>query len=330
MWQEIKNILFNKKDFLLTTHVNPDGDGIGSACALVELLLSLGKTVRVVTDSPIPEKFSFLDYHGLFHVYHPDDNFRGVEVLICVDTHRLERIGGMTALTSLPGLISICIDHHPVTETFSTYAAMDPKACSAGAMVYSLFKECGCELNLEAATGLYTSIICDTGRFSYSSTSRIAHKIADECIKLGVDPDLTHLPFQHVTMPEIRLFAKALEKMEFYLDNRVVIEQICREDCEKTGGKLLDLEHIDLDYIHEFNKLIEDVECAVLLRELSNQKVRVSIRSKSNFDIGHLMHQLGGGGHSKAAGVTLKGSLEEVKSRILHLLGELFAQGSRK
>jgi bifunctional oligoribonuclease and PAP phosphatase NrnA len=236
-----------------------------------------------------------------------------------LDTHRRDRIGRLSALLENPKMLSVCIDHHLPTEIFTPYTVIDSQACCVGAMIHTLYKEMGHELDLAAATGIYTSIICDTGRFSYSSTSRKAHKIADECMKLGVDPDVMHSKlFQHVSLAEIKMFAKALQRMETHLQDRVVIQQIYREDCDK----MIDIEHIDLEYIHEFNKSIEDVKCVVLLRELPHNQVRVSLRSTSNIDVGKPMRKMGGGGHCKAAGATFHGSLEEAKKQVLELLSE--------
>ena len=192
MWQDIKNILLSRDHFLLTSHINPDGDGLGSACAMIELLLALGKKVRFVCDSPMPVRFAFLDYHHLFQAFDPEDRFDDCEILIALDTHIKERIGRVGEKAESIGLITICIDHHPACIPFANHCALDPTACSAGAMIYTLFKECGVELNHRAATGIYTSIICDTGRFSHSSTCQKAHRIADECLTLGVDPDQMH------------------------------------------------------------------------------------------------------------------------------------------
>jgi bifunctional oligoribonuclease and PAP phosphatase NrnA len=327
MWRDIKKIIQNHHNFLLTTHVNPDGDGIGAACALTELLFQMGKNVHFVCDSPIPRKFAFLDYHSTHEVYDPNSDFSEIQVVIVLDTHKKARIGRVSQILEQPGVIAICIDHHEVTESFTPYLAVDLKACSVGAMVYTLYKESGFDLNLQAATGIYASVICDTGRFSYSSTSRKAHKIADECMKLGVDPDLMYSRlFQHVSLAEIKVFARALQGMETYLDNKVIIQQIRREDYENMSAGVLDIEHIDLEYIHDFNNLIEDVQCFVLLRELADDHVRVSMRSKTDLDISLVMKALGGGGHPHAAGVSWKGSLEEVKNRILDLLQDLFEQ----
>jgi phosphoesterase RecJ-like protein len=324
MWRNIKKIIRCHNRFILTTHVNPDGDGIGAACALTELLLQMGKKVRFVCDTPIPRKFGFLDYHSTYEVYDPKADYSNTEVLIVLDTHKKERIGRASELIDIPGISTICIDHHEIADSFTPHLANDPKACSVGAMVYTLFKESGYALNIRAASGIYASILCDTGRFSYSSTSRKAHKIADECIRLGVDPDTMYSRlFQHISLAETKIFATALQGMETYLDKRVAVQQIRRADCERIGGEVEDIEHIDLEYIHDFNSLIEEIECFVLLREVAGDLVRVSLRSKTSLDISPVVRRLGGGGHANAAGVTWNGSLEEIKSRILELLGEL-------
>jgi phosphoesterase RecJ-like protein len=331
MWRDIKKIIQSHHSFLLTTHVNPDGDGIGAACALTELLLHLGKQVRFVCDSPIPEKFSFLDYHKTHEIYDTNKNYRDVEVLIVLDTHKRERIGRLAQLIDDPSIVTLCIDHHEVAEPFTHHLAIDSKACSAGAMVYTLYKESGFDLNLRAANGIYSSIICDTGRFSYSSTSRKAHKIAYECIKLGVDPDLMHTQlFQHISLAQTKLFAIALLSMEFYLDNQVAVQQLSKKACSHLNEYVSDLENIDLEYIHDFNHLIEGVRCFILFRELGDGRIRVSIRSCTDLDISHLVHILGGGGHAHAAGLLWKGSLQEIKARILELLSQLFQEKENK
>lgn len=323
MWHDIKKIITQNQHFLVTTHVNPDGDGMGAACAFVELLLAMGKKVTVVTEGAVPAKFRFLDFHRTFEAFDPSKDYTAFEVLVVLDTHQKGRIGTVAQLLENPSLKVICIDHHEPTGVFTPFTAIDSKACCVGAMIYTLCKECGFDLNLQAATGIYSSVICDTGRFCYSSTSRKAHKIADECIKLGVDPDLMYSRlFQHVSLAEVKMVAKALQHMETHLNNRVVVQQIFQEDCHNLGGVDLDIEHIDLEYFNDFNKMIEDVECIVLLRELPAGYVRVSLRSTSGMDINPIVKALGGGGHSKAAGVTYRGSLLEVKKKILALLSE--------
>src|SRR5579884_619588 len=123
MWRAIKKIIQQNHNFLITTHLNPDGDGIGAACALSELLIQLGKKVRFITADPIPDKFAFLDYHHLHQIYSNELNLNDAQVLIVLDTHRKERIGAVSELINRKDIIPICIDHHIVTETFTPYIA---------------------------------------------------------------------------------------------------------------------------------------------------------------------------------------------------------------
>ncbi len=324
MWRDVKRIIQKHNVFLLTTHVNPDGDGVGAACALTELLLHKGKRVRIVCDSPVPSKLSFLNCHGLHEQYQPEGDYSDVEVVIVLDAHRRDRIGAVAAILDRPGVVAVCIDHHEAASVFTPHAVIDPHSCSVGAMVYTLCKECGYGLNLNAANGIYTSILCDTGRFSYSSTTRKAHKIADECIKLGVDPDAMYSKlFQHLSMAQMQIFSRALQSMELYLDNKVLIQTLTLADCRAIGVDAMELENLDLEYILEFDKSVGDVECVALLREVGDDKVRVSLRATAHLDLTMVSRDLGGGGHSKAAGALVHGSLHNVKVRILEGLASL-------
>lgn len=280
---------------------------------------------------PFLENYAFLDFHKTHEAYKDDGDYRDVEVLIVLDTHRKDRIGRLARLVDDPRLITICIDHHIPVDPLTKHLVVDPKSCSVGAMVYTLYKDSGKELNLNAATGIYASIVCDTGRFCYSTTSRKAHKIAEDCIKKGVDPDLMYSRlFQHVTLAETKMFAHALQEMETFLDNKVAIEVIKKEDWNKLGGGCEDLEHIDLDYIHDFNNMIEDIQCFVLLRELDNNHVRVSLRSKVDLDISPVVQALGGGGHPHAAGLAWTGTLESIKKKLIELLRQVIYAPSKR
>lgn len=325
MWEEVRKAFEKNQNFLLTTHQNPDGDGIGSAAALTQLLRYLGKNVRFVTDDPLPPKFIYLDFCRNHEIYSEQGDYSDVDVMIILDTHRKERIGRLSHLLSNKRLTVMAIDHHPIVDEkkdtpFIDIKVIDPKSCSVGAMVSLLYKELKCPINFEAATGIYTSVVCDTARFSNSTTTSQSHKIADECINMGVDPDQIYSKiYQHVPLAQVKMFAHALQRLEAHINNRVLIEEIHCEDYEPDKD-MSDLEHLDLEYIHEFNKLIEDVDCVVLLRELPGGNVRVSMRSMSDLDISCVMRSLGGGGHSKAAGLTCEGSISEIKQRILLLL----------
>lgn len=328
MWREAKRVIQHGRRFLLTTHLNPDGDGIGSAVALMELLLHQGKHSVFISDSPLPPKYAFLDFHGKFQSYLPEeDDLSSFDTLIVLDTSRKERIGRVADLTERSGLTTLWIDHHPTQETPSPHKIIDASACSVGSMIYSLFKECGYELNLHAAMGIYTSVISDTGRFSYGSTTRKAHKLADECLKVGINPSEMYARlFQQVPLEQITIFQRALKRMEFHCQNKIVLQQVRFGDysdfCSEGDLSLIQ----DFDAIHEFNKSIRGIQCAVILWELPDQSVRISLRSNSNLDIVAPMRKLGGGGHPNAAGALLNLPFEESKEKVLNLLRDLLNQ----
>jgi len=314
MWRDIKRVIEQHDNFLLTTHVNPDGDGVGAASAMAELLVSLGKKARFVSGSPVPSKLAFLNFRDSHELFDPEGDYSAAEVVIVLDAHRQDRLGAAAALLDLPGVVTVCIDHHLATDSFTDFCFINPKACSVGAMVYMLFKEMNLPLNINAAKGIYTAVVCDTGRFSYSSTNRRAHKIADECIKLGVDPDEMYSRlFQHMTLEQAKMFAQAVTRMETFSDNRIVVEQLSCDDYEAG----VEEDPVDMDYIHDFNKQIENVECVALLRELNDGSVRVSLRSLGELDVCGVVKTLGGGGHCKAAGAICQGSLDEVKVKVV-------------
>ena len=160
MWRELKKIIQDNSSFIITTHVNPDGDGVGAACALFELLKGKGKKARILTPDPIPRRFEFLDKEHVIETYSTEHTYCDAQVLIVLDTHQLERVGKLKHLVDSKNLFIVCIDHHPLMESFADMLIVDDKACSVGAMVYTLFKESGIPLNLNAAEGIYTSVIC--------------------------------------------------------------------------------------------------------------------------------------------------------------------------
>ncbi len=321
MWKDVKRLIHKYDRFLITTHQHPDGDGVGAATALIELLLAQGKKAQLVCDSPIPDRFAFLDFHALHRCFQNDNGSSfHPQVLIILDTHRLDRIGRLAELVDSPDIVTICIDHHVCHNPITPWTFIDLEACSVGAMVYTLYKESGFELNLQAAKGIYTSVICDTGRFSYSSTSRKAHKLADECIRLGVDPNEMHaLLFQQVSMSQLKVFSQAIKRMEFFFHRRLVFQEIHHEDLQFEDVSLEDLE-----YFHEFNKSLKEVECSIIFCENRDGSIRISARSKMNLDVEKPMRSLGGGGHCRAAGATSYASIKEAKAKVLTLLSDLF------
>ena len=312
MWREIKEAIHANERFLITTHVQPDGDGIGSAAVFCSLLEQMGKTPLFFCDGPLPDQFSFLDFNGAITHSLSEAEVFAPQVLIVLDTHSRERIGRAERFINACQTV-ICIDHHQNKTPLGQLHAIDPQSCSTGAMLYSLYKECGLELTKRAAVGFYVSVICDTGRFSNAGTSRKAHKIANECIKLGVDPvQIYSRLFEQIPLAQFTVFQKALQRTQVHFGGKVIMHTIVASDHPDSKPVAL-----DLDWLHELNKKIVEVECSVIIQELAKQRVRVSIRTKNELDALQIAAPLGGGGHHKAAGAVLEASVDEVKEKIL-------------
>jgi phosphoesterase RecJ-like protein len=272
--------------------------------------------VRLVCDSPFPVRLGFLDPRRLYEPFSPQADYSQEGVIIVLDTHCLKRVGRVADLITKASRTIICIDHHLPTHFFTPHTVIDPQACSVGAMIYTLFKEMGHSLNLTAANGIYASIVCDTGRFSYASTSRKAHKLADECLRIGVDPDEVHTHlFQQIPSAHLRVLGRVLGRMELYAQGRLVVQMIAKEDYEDLG-----VDPNDLDFIIELNKSVQGAQGGLLLRELPSGQIRLSARGSASVNVERPMKALGGGGHTRAAGAVLPGPLEVAKDRAVRLL----------
>jgi phosphoesterase RecJ-like protein len=315
MWQDVKKILLANDRFVITTHLNPDGDGVGSATAFSNLLSQLQKKSIFYCDTPVGEKFSFLAFAGEVATSLEEVKAFNPQVLIVLDAHAKERIGTLRSLSNSPNVITFCIDHHQPSASLSPLSVIDPQSCSTGAMIYTLFKEMGLQLTLDAAKGLYVSILCDTGRFSNSSTNRKAHKIANECIKVGVDPDEIYSNlFESIGSEMFQVFQRAIGRSEFYLGKKVLIQSIFLHDTIHLPEGAL-----DLDWLHEVNKKVVEVDASIILQELDSELIRISCRTKS-FNALDIVKPFGGGGHKKAAGAQAKILLDEAKEQILEKL----------
>ncbi|MBB64153.1 MAG: hypothetical protein CMO81_03740 [Waddliaceae bacterium] len=328
MWREIASVFETNEKIAVTTHVNPDGDGIGAACALADYLIRQGKQVRFICDSFLPEKFHFLDTHAVFEVYASTVDYSDIQVLVTLDAHRKGRIGQVAKILDNPGIVSVCIDHHPETEGFSDYQVIDPYACSVGAMIYDFLDFQDFPLNHKSAQGIYTSIVTDTSRFCNSSTDDKAHRIAEHCLAVGVDTDdMFSRIYRQLPLEQVSIFATVLSRMESFFNGKVILQELRQEDLLHQARKISPID-LELDYFHDFNKWIHGIDGAVVLQELSNNEVRISLRSSANLDASQVMACLGGGGHRRAAGATVNASLKEAKIAVLKAMGEAFDEVS--
>ncbi|OGW60889.1 MAG: hypothetical protein A2Y48_03640 [Nitrospirae bacterium RIFCSPLOW2_12_42_9] len=297
-----------RETFLITTHVNPEGDAIGSSLALALALSSIGKKVEVITQDPVPKGLKFLPSSDTIKQAKMID--RRFDAVITVDCGDLERVGFLK-IDNIPGDILINIDHHVTNKGFGAVNFVEDAVASAQ-LIYDIMKRLNISLTPDIATCIYTAIMTETGSFRYSNTTSETFKIAQEMVSAGAMPwNIAEQIFNRNNIGRIKLLGLILESLDRSDDGKIswitVKEQMYRE----TGTSKEDVE----DFIN-FPRSIEGVEVAILFRE-SNQGWKISLRSNGKVDVSNMALEFGGGGHSMAAGFFIQGGHEEVKKRVV-------------
>jgi phosphoesterase RecJ-like protein len=285
----------------ITTHVNPDGDGIGSEVGLVHLLRAQGIDAVITNPSPTPPRFSFLfdDLPGIDKTQEAIRELRRADRIIVLDISDLTRLGMLIETVRDRGVPVSCVDHHVSTGLLpSGPRYVDPDAAATGELIFEIAKANDWPVTQAVARALYVAILTDTGGFRFSNTRPRTLRVAADLLETGVDAEQIYLEV-YARAPEgrPRLFAEALQTL--------VVEH--------EYGVSSD----DLDGVVEFPRSIEGVRMALLFREIAQGRVKVSLRSVGDVDVAAFAKAYGGGGHTKAAGLSLTGSLAEVQATVL-------------
>jgi len=298
-----------RESFLITTHINPEGDAIGSALALAIALSSIGKRVSVCTMDPIPKILRFLPYSAIVRQIKGVDEW--FDAVITVDCGDLERVGFLVK-DKIPADVLINIDHHITNLGFGTLNFV-AEAVAAAELVYQIIRKLGIPVTPEIATCIYTAIMTETGSFRYSNTTHHAFRVAEEMVSFGANPwVIAEQVYNRNSMGRIKLLGQILANLGISDDGKISWI-IVREQMYKDTGTAKE----DVEDIINFPRSIEGVEVAVLFRE-SGHDWKISLRSNGRVDVSTLASEFGGGGHSMAAGCMIKGkSLEEVMRQVV-------------
>lgn len=303
--------------FLLTTHVNPDGDGLGSELALAEWLISHGKQVTILNCSPTPAIFRFLDTHDRIRAFDPGRDaitIAGVNAIVVVDTNQLDRLQSMEGPVRASSAVKICIDHHLEPEPFAHHTVIDVDATSTGEILYHLLLRMeGSRLSPPIAQALYCAIMTDTGSFRYPRVDPEIHRIVARLIECGADPvSIYSQVYERWSPGRIRLLGEMLAGMNTMFDGRLAYTTITQAMLRHT-----DTLEEDTDNFTTYPMSVEGVIAGILFLELK-QGIKISFRSKGEIPINELAKEFGGNGHKNAAGARVgNGSLEEIREKIL-------------
>ncbi len=306
---KIIECLKNADAFYLISHMQPDGDSIGSLLAMGEGLQNLGKDVSLFNPGNIPRKYNFLT--GADRV-HNEVLIRDPAVItIVLDCSDTERLGFFKEAVMQSNLI-INIDHHVTNQWFGTLNLVDPAAAATGEIVYHILQDLQVPITESIAKSLYVAISTDTGSFKYDNTTPDTHRVVADLLEYGLCPGvISQKIFDERPLSFYMLLKEALSSLEMYANRQIAVMTLSRDIRERSGAKSDELEGIV-----NYTRNIEGVELGVLFYVENEQEVKVGFRSKS-MDVSVLAGKLNGGGHPRAAGCRLYDKYAVVKEKVM-------------
>ncbi len=302
----LTTFLLAHQRFVLTTHVNPDGDALGSELALAAWLAARGKEVTIINCSPTPFVFQFLDPEATIHVFDEGRDaglINNADVIAVVDTNSPGRTASMEQFIRRSPALKICVDHHLEPADFAEHYYIDPEATSTGEILYTLLD---CEhdqtLSPPMAQALYCAIMTDTGSFRYPRVDANVHRIVARLIERGADPvEIYRMVYDRWSNGRMRLLGETLGSLRLNGEGRIASIAITREMLQRT-----DTIESDTDNFTTYPMSIDGVTIGILFVEIP-EGTKISFRSRGEIPINLLAKEFGGGGHKNAAGATIRG-----------------------
>ena len=306
--------------FLLSCHISPEGDAIGSILAMESLLRRMGKKTKVVGEDDFPTRLSCLSAKRWNKFSGRNFKAGDFQALVVADSPTLERIGRVKELVG-PNTVIFNIDHHVSNSRFGQYNYVRPEAAASGEVVFDIFKEMRMPITREDATNLYVALSTDTGSFKYDNTTVRSHLIASELIKTGIPLEkINDELYATYSLNKISLYARLLSRVKTSAGGRIAWAAVRREDLIESGAT-----YEDTEGFIDFLKFLKEVKIAFFLIELpQGDHVRISFRSKGRHDVNRIATHFKGGGHRKASGCILRGELAKVEKTVLEKIHKEF------
>ena len=300
----------------ITTHVNPDGDGLGSEAGLVHLLRAQGIEAVVTNPSPTPERYQFLfrDLPGVDRTHEAVKELRRADLILVLDISDVGRLGMLSQTVLERGVPVACVDHHVSQGHLPDGPRyVDPEASATGELIYQLAVASNWPLTPLAARALYVAILTDTGAFRFSNTRPAVLRTAAALLETGLDPEQIYLDvYASSSEGRARLLAETLQTLVVEPEFGLAWVTVPPGALERLGATA-----DDLDGIVEVPRSISGVRMALLFREIAAGRVKVSLRSVGTVDVAEFARPYGGGGHTKASGLSMEGSLAHVQHEVL-------------
>lgn len=315
-WAHFAELIGSHQRFLLTSHMRPDCDALGSELGLAGVLEALEKSVVIVNGDPVPPHISFIDPHRRIQVLHRDvapGALADRDALIVLDTSAWAQLGPMADVLRAFRGTKMVLDHHASEDDFAAHSFKDTSAEATGRLVVDAAEALGVELTAEMARPLFTAIATDTGWFRFSSVTSATFRAIARLVDAGAVPSEVFVElYERNTLARIRLHGRIIAGAESFCEGVAAYAAATEEDFRETGAEMTDVEDV-------VNRLltVSGVRCAALFVEVSGNKTKVSLRGREGVDVRSIAERFGGGGHTQAAGISLEVPLAQAKADVL-------------
>ncbi len=321
-WTPFVDLVRRRRKFLLTTHVRPDPDGLGSQLGLAEVLDTLGKDVRLVISSNWPPRYDFMDPGKRIRRFElPGDSYRDVEAVIILDTGTWNQLGDFGPFLKTLACDKVVIDHHVSQDDLGALLLRDTTSESTGRLVYEAIQALGRPLTPQAANFLFAAMATDTGWFRHPNTTPTTFDLAKELTAAGANPTwLYEQLYECNTLARLKLLGVVLPRLRVIENGKVALMDLRLTDYAATGAIPSDSENLV-----NYPRSIAGVEVGLLFMEQPAGGIKVSFRSREKIDVAKIAEQFGGGGHRLASGATLQTTLVDAETRVLAALRSALA-----
>ncbi len=311
-YYSLNNIIKSSKNILIISHINPDGDTLGSMCGLFSAILhNYRKKADMLAISKIPDVYSFLPYINEVKFLEDVDKSREYDLVINVDVASADRICDAKILFE-KGKFNVNIDHHKTNSAYAKQNFINPDASSTGEVLFELFEKTGWEIDIDTAICLYTAILTDTGSFRFDNTKPSSFEAASKLVEIGVQPsDIYKKVYESDSKILVMFQAHCVSKAEFLDNDKIVYTTVYKKDMEKFSAG-----DDCMEGLTEKLRAIRTTRIAFVAKEMKNGGTKISMRSKFA-DVAEICEIFGGGGHKFAAGCTIKVPVEDAVKRIL-------------
>jgi len=322
--------LINKsKTILMTAHTRPDGDACGSIAALSDVLGALGKKVKPILLSPLPEWYEFL-FSEKLPILGEDVSFEQLtqgqfcepDLIMIIDTNSYSQLPQFDQYLKQNDKPVLVIDHHVTADGLGDVELIDTAAAATGLIVFDLLKYANWPVTEKIAQAIFVAVATDTGWFHFSNTDSAVFRSCAELIDAGASPtEIYHDLYQNFSHQRFKLMMAMFNTLELHLDGRYAAQHLLQRDFEQAGAA-----HKDTENLIDECRRISTVEAAALFVELKDGRIRCSLRSGGAIDVRKIAQKFGGGGHTMAAGLYLPGPIKHAKDLILAEMAQQFKQ----